>query len=147
MDYEDIVKRLAPCGLDCARCADYDKGEIKELSLKLSSLLRNYGRVAKLKSDGVPAFANYPQFEEILTLLSNGSCGGCRSENLRCPIDCRAPTCHKEKGVDFCFQCSEYPCENPTDRRLIDRWKQRNDRMKEIGVVQFYEEQSKLPRY
>ncbi|NLI12559.1 MAG: DUF3795 domain-containing protein [Peptococcaceae bacterium] len=64
-----------------------------------------------------------------------------------CPIICEAKTCYREKGIDFCFQCGEYPCEKQFSGRLRERWKEKNDRMKEIGVVEFYYEQKNLPRY
>lgn len=149
MEYNDVLKHLAPCGLDCSRCADYEHGEIKQLSTKLLQVLgNNYGRVAKMKIEKNPIFNGYTQFEEILTSFSRASCGGCRSENLQCPITtCSAKTCYKEKGVDYCFQCNEYPCEKQFTGRLRERWKQINDRMKEIGVVEYYHEQVKLPRY
>lgn len=35
MEYSEVLKHLAPCGLDCVRCADYEQGEIKKLSTKL----------------------------------------------------------------------------------------------------------------
>jgi len=50
-------------------------------------------------------------------------------------------------GVDFCFQCREYPCDGQFEDRLRDWWRTINDRMKEIGAVAYYDEQSKLPRY
>ena len=148
MTYDEIVKRLAPCGLDCGRCAGYAGGEIRALAQRMKDLLGNYGRVAKLQLDALPAFEHYPEFEEILGFFAAASCGSCRSEELRCPIDCKAGTCHKEKGVDFCFQCPEYPCGDPMNiPPLIDRWKIRNDRMKAIGVAEFYDEQKGQPRY
>jgi len=147
MDYEELLKRLAPCGLDCMRCADYQNGEIKQLAMRLKELLSNYGRVAKVKSRLDSVFEHYAHFETVLTLFSQAPCGGCRSSRPVCPVPCAAGDCHKEKGVDFCFQCEEYPCENPTFPVLKDRWRQKNDRMREIGVIEFYDEQSKSPRY
>jgi hypothetical protein len=147
MDCHEILKRLAPCGVDCGRCVDYEGGEIKGLCLKIRGLLGDYRRVAKLKSDHMPVFSGCPQFEEILDLFCTPSCGGCRSQNVRCPIDCSVASCHKQKQVDFCFQCAEYPCENPMDPRLKERWRKRNDRMKEVGVEEFFHEQSRLPPY
>lgn len=147
MEYQEVLSYLAPCGLDCGRCADYENGEIKRLSSKLIHLLGNYGRVAKMKAETKPAFNHYAHFDEILTSFSRASCGGCRSENVQCPITCAAKTCHKEKGVDFCFQCVEYPCEKQFSGRLRERWKEKNDRMREIGPVQFYSEQNESPRY
>ena len=142
------LKHLSPCGLDCQRCADYEHGEIKQLSSRLAQLLGNYRPVAKMKTAKEPVFDGYSQFVEILTSFSNGSCSGCRGENVQCPITtCSAQTCHKEKNVDYCFQCNEYPCEKQFTGRLRERWRYINDRMREIGLVEYYAEQIKLPRY
>jgi hypothetical protein len=147
MQYEDILEALAPCGLDCGRCAGYKAGEIPKLASRLGELLAGYGRVAGMRVDDEPVFSHYKQFEEILASFAKPSCGGCRSDEANCPIECNARTCHRQQGVDFCFQCEEYPCDNPTFSPLKERWKQRNDRIKEIGVLEFCVEQGKLSRY
>jgi hypothetical protein len=147
MEYAEVTKRLSTCGLDCSRCAEYDQGEIKELSEKMLELLSGYARVAGMKADQQPVFKHYKQFEDILKALSLATCAGCREINNSCPVKCTAKRCHKEKGVDFCFECSEYPCENPIFAPLKERWRNNNDRMKKIGVTEFYCEQAKLPRY
>ena len=150
MDYREAVQDLAPCGLDCSRCADHERGEIKQLSQRLRQLLGNYGRLAQIKAAEKPAFEHYAHFREILSLFADGpSCGGCRSAQVKCPISCLAKTCHKEKKVDFCFQCGEYPCtEQFKDLRgLRKRWQENNDAMKETGVAAFHLEQKKRPRY
>jgi hypothetical protein len=147
MTYDEVVRKLAPCGLDCSRCADYQDGEIKELSAKLLDLLEGYERLATLKSTIIPAFKGYGEFKELLELFAHVSCGGCRSENVKCPVDCPAKICHKEKGVDFCFQCDEFPCDREFEGNLREQWITNNQRMKEIGVVNFYMERSKLPRH
>jgi len=148
VDYDGVLKRLSACGLDCGRCADYENGEIKQLSSRLAYLLGNYKPVAKMKMGNNPIFNGYDQFTEILTIFSKGSCSGCRGENVQCPLmTCSAKICHKEKHVDYCFQCNEYPCEKQFTGRLRERWRYINDRMKEIGVVKYYYEQAKLPRY
>jgi len=148
MKYEDVLQHLAPCGMDCNRCADYQNGEIKHLSQRLADLLGYYKPVAKMKAEGKPIYNNYPDFEEILKSFANASCSGCRGDNVQCPLTtCSAKTCQKEKGIDFCFQCHEYPCDKQFSGRLRERWKNINDRMKEIGVSEYYCEQLKLPRY
>lgn len=148
VEYSEVVKHLAPCGMDCSRCADFEKGKIRRLSTELIQLLGNYSPVAKMKCKGKPVFEGFPQFEEILTSFVMAACSGCRGDNVQCPLtSCSAKDCHKEKGVDFCFQCDEYPCERQFEGRLRDRWRCINDRMKEIGVVKYYTEQIKLPRY
>ena len=148
MNYADVLNYLAPCGLDCGRCADYDQGEIKELSRKLLKNLGNYSRLARIKSNKLPIFENYDYFESILTQFSKASCNGCRGNNVICPLEnCSAKNCHKAKGVDFCFQCDEYPCEKQFSGRLRDRWIEIIDRLKVIGVIEYYKEQSYRPRY
>ena len=143
-----MVKCLAPCGLDCARCADYEYGEIKQLSLRLLELLGNYKALAKIKKDSNPVFENYPQFFDVLNSFSQASCSGCRGDNVKCPLStCSAKICQDEKSIDFCFQCDEYPCEKQFSGRLRDRWIYINDRMKEIGAVEYYLEQLRQSRY
>ncbi|NLY76068.1 MAG: DUF3795 domain-containing protein [Firmicutes bacterium] len=146
-EYNQVVQKLAPCGLDCSRCADFENGAIRELAAKLARLLKGYERLAKIKAEKNPAFADYEKFKDILNSFAEAACGGCRSDNVKCPIICHAQTCHKEKKVDFCFQCAEYPCEKQFEGKLRERWINMNDRMKEIGVINYYLEQSKLPRY
>jgi len=145
MDYAAIVASLAPCGLNCRRCAEYEKGEIRQSSEKLLALLGNYQRIASIKEKTKPTFAAYQQFVDILNVFAQAPCGGCRSEENYCPVNCAAKTCHREKEVDFCFQCSAFPCDKqiPTG----ERWLKMNERMREVGVEQFFAEQSKLPRY
>lgn len=147
MKYKDVVNMLSPCGLDCGRCADWQNGEIRQLSRRLVQLLEGYDRVAGMKSDSLPIFKNYQHFKEILGSFAAGPCGGCRSNNNRCFIQCRAKDCLTEKKVDFCFQCDDYPCDSQFNGPMRKKWLQRNDRMKEAGVLEFYQEQLKLPRY
>lgn len=144
MSYSEITARIAPCGLDCYRCAVYKDGEITRLALRLSDLLKGYGRVAKIRKETSKEFQRYPEFEEVLAGLTRGNCGGCRSDSVQCPIECKPRECAKQKNVDFCFQCGEYAtCVGPS----CMRWRVLNDRMKKIGVTSFFEEQLKSPRY
>lgn len=147
MEYQEIVRRLAPCGLDCTRCADYGDGEIRELSAILSRHLAGYSRVAKMKEGLKPVFAGYQQFEAVLNNFTQAACSGCRGDNILCPLECSPKTCTREKGLDFCFQCGDFPCEREIDARLRDRWLEFNQRMREVGVEEFYRERCSLPRY
>ncbi|MCG8400038.1 MAG: DUF3795 domain-containing protein [Firmicutes bacterium] len=147
MEYRDTLQHLSPCGLDCVRCTDYEHGEIKHLSARLLDLLGKYSRVAKMREETEPAFANYHHFEQILGHFAGASCSGCRGGNVKCFIECAAVTCHREQGVDYCFQCGDYPCDKQFSGRMREWWIRRNHRMKDIGVVGFYHEQRKQPRY
>jgi hypothetical protein len=62
--------------------------------------------------------------------------------------NCGVVDCYKDKGVDFCFQCDDFPCDKTNfDPHLEKRWRQMNTRMKEIGVEAYYEETKDLCRY
>jgi hypothetical protein len=50
------------------------------------------------------------KFKTILDHFAAGQCITCR-KGAPCFEFCAARTCHKEKGVDFCFQCAEFPCD------------------------------------
>ncbi|MDA8335287.1 MAG: DUF3795 domain-containing protein [Peptococcaceae bacterium] len=115
---------------------------MKLLSQRLSQMLGNYERVAQLKIEGKPVFSHYSHFEEILHSFAHASCSGCRGDNVQClVVGCSAESCYREKGVAYCFQCDEYPCDRQFTSTLRERWKERNDRMREIGVIEYYHEQ------
>lgn len=148
MNSDIVLKCLAACGLDCSRCAEYKEGEIKHHAAKLLELLGNYSRMVPIKATQHQEFNHYQEFAQILQSFSTAGCAGCRSNECLCPVNCEVKTCRKEIGVDYCFQCSKFPCNQtfPTDS-LRERWLKNNNRMKDIGPVEFYKEQLKLPRY
>lgn len=145
--YEEVVERLAPCGLDCSRCYAREGGDIQSAALALREALAGFEHMAPRIEGRYPALAHYEHFREVLDLACAGGCPDCRSGGPEMPF-CAARTCFREKGVDFCFQCDEYPCErNSYPENMAVRWHRYNDRMREVGVVQFYREQRRLPRY
>jgi hypothetical protein len=78
----------APCGLDCFNC------EIHE-----DNLTDEFARIMSEKTSG--------PVEAI-------SCKGCRRQDGTHwhlpPEGCATLTCAKEKNVDLCCQCAEFPC-------------------------------------
>jgi len=147
MKYEDILKKLAPCGLDCSKCLAYSSGEIRMVSERLAMLLGDFDRYAQRFSSFQGVFRNYPQFKELLEHFTRADCTGCRNGACRYP-GCNVMKCSQEKGVDFCFQCDEFPCGKTNfDLDLKRRWVEMNTRMQEIGIEAYYEETKNLPRY
>ena len=87
-------KRLtAPCGKDCFNCPMYTGEENKA------------NREAFFKSRNIP--------------LDKFQCKGCRDNNGYCEglkilgIDpnCKMYQCIQNKGVEFCYECDEFPCD------------------------------------
>ncbi len=147
MDYEKIKVVLAPCGLNCSKCMAFDEGDIKTHSRGLKEALGNFDNYAKRFSGFWPVFAHYPEFKQVLEQFTQGNCRGCRSGDCKYP-NCGVAACYKEKQVDFCFQCDEFPCDKSNlDDNLKERWIKMNMRMKEIGVEAYYREIRNTPRY
>ena len=148
MDYTEIVKIVAPCGLNCSKCVVYQGGEIQLHSQALAKHLGpDFGEYAHRFAAMDPVFRYYEGFRTMLDFLAKGTCTTCRhGECLFKP--CRVRTCVKEKGLDFCFQCKEFPCEKTgLHARLEGIWRKNNELMKEYGVVEYYEKIKHNPRY
>ncbi|MFX1504263.1 MAG: DUF3795 domain-containing protein [Promethearchaeota archaeon] len=147
MKYKEILERLAPCGLNCYKCFANSEGIIRKTSIILQDLLGSFDIYAERFSSFLPIFKKYPSFKALLNYLSEENCIRCRKGFCLYP-NCGVKDCYKEKNVDFCFQCNEFPCEKTNfDSHLKNRWYQINKRMKEIGPENYYRETKDLTRY
>jgi hypothetical protein len=146
MTREQIIVEVAPCGIDCSRCIALLDGETRKHAIALQETFGDsFGRFAERFAGFVPVFAKYGEFREFIDFLAGVDCIGCRkSEKVRCGIN----TCYRSKGVDFCFECDEFPCDpEGIDDDLRQRWLAAGKRMREIGLEAWYEEMKKRPRY
>ena len=87
----DYAKHTGPCGIDCFNC------ELHE---------------ANADTDARRAV------NERVPQLVGVTCKGCREQG-GCVLSlapCATRECAQDKGVSFCFECAEFPCErlNPT---------------------------------
>ena len=88
MDYQHMT---APCGLDCFNCPMYLAIENEELRTRVSENM------------SIP-------FEKAV-------CQGCRDENgtigfLDMTEPCNVYKCITAKGISFCSDCSDFPCDH-----------------------------------
>ena len=147
MGYGGILNVLAPCGLNCAKCQAFAEGDIKKHASELKRLLGSFDNYAERFSKFLPVFKNYPAFKELLNHFAEANCKGCRKGDCKYP-NCGVASCYKQKGIDFCFQCDEFPCDKTNfDPNLRERWIKMNTRMKETGIETYFEEVKNLPRY
>ena len=150
MTHQAMLDALAPCGLSCEKCFAFVNGDIRRLGLGLKEKLGNFGPFAKRFETllGDPIFAKYPIFREMLEYFASENCQGCRQEDCKLFKGCGVRSCHQEKGVDFCFQCAEFPCHGTGfDEDLERRWIELNRRIQEEGIERYYEETKDAPRY
>lgn len=150
MSYEQIKKAMAPCGLSCEKCFAHVDGDIRAYSRKLKEKLGNFAPYAERFESflGEPIFKKYPDFEEVLDYLASENCKGCREDQCKLFKECGVSRCHREKRVDFCFQCEEFPCEKTHfDENLAKAWMRINEKIRKIGLERFYEKMKDRPRY
>jgi hypothetical protein len=84
----DFRQMTAPCGLPCFACYLYQANENVELRSTVSKIL------------GIPP--------------EKAVCAGCRNEQGRCAHHdqtCRLYPCAGRKGVAFCSECEDFPCD------------------------------------
>jgi len=106
---------IAPCGLSCGHCQVY-------LSKDNPALMKDF--ITKLSKEN-PAIAE--DLATWNTKRGNLSCPGCRKRNRGEVVGdanktshdpladnsswrCATYTCSVEHGVDFCYECPEFPC-------------------------------------
>ena len=150
MNEEQIRASLAPCGLSCENCFAHVDGEIRRRSLKLKESLGNFDGYAKRFETllGEPVFKRYPAFKEMLDYFASENCTGCRSERCALFTNCGVRLCHREKGVDFCYQCDAFPCDRTHfDEGLYKAWVRINEIIRDEGIEKYYEKTLKRPRY
>jgi hypothetical protein len=87
----DYARMTAPCGLDCFNCPMYLANEDPKLREKIGANLGINPEMA--------------------------SCRGCREESgtiafLGMKEPCQVFKCAEARGVRFCFECDEFPCDH-----------------------------------
>jgi len=111
------IERFGYCGIDCDACNKHSK-EIREGAIRLKA-----GIDAKIETAGdakiksrILELKNYKEFYELLEWFATqigfnetGDCVKCRNGGGR--SICKIRDCAKEKDIDFCRNCGDYPCE------------------------------------
>jgi hypothetical protein len=140
MDSDTLLKRVAPCGLVCYTCAAAKDGIIQQHGRELTKHLEGFEPYAEMMSAYDKRLKKYPEFKEVLQLIGEANCEGCRDGQCKFP-GCGIAPCIKEKGYDFCFECPSFPCEEADFEPLLKaKWLKANERMKEIGAEAYFEE-------
>jgi len=122
---------ISVCGLNCAKCDIYEASHGNE---KLRTEIINWFKKER----------NEPIKPEHVR------CGGCKASiDVHWSSECKMMLCAKKKGLQYCFQCKDFPCtilnEFSSDgmahhKRTVENLKQ----MKEIGLEAWIEKQKRM---
>jgi len=121
----------------CALC-DYHKGTIVKAAKNLLAFAERYGSL-KVMAKAYNT-CNFEEFMKGLKWLAskNKPCKGCRfGGGWSWWSDCPIRSCCTQKGVDFCYQCNEFPCKKLTEEPLLDYKKtfiEANNQLKTLGI-------------
>lgn len=128
------------CGLYCELCAQ--RGRIPRQAAELRASLSKEG--IEYWGEGLPGFKDFWAFLDRIS-DPDGSCPRCRQGGG--PPFCGIRKCARERKIDVCVECSDYPCKRidgiakgyPT--LIAD-----GIRMKELGLDKWVAEQQERAR-
>jgi hypothetical protein len=143
-----IREILAPCGLDCGKCLANPESPIARLARELRGELGGFAAYAGRFAEFNPAFGQYPAFAAMLDHLADGgACPSCRSG--RCLFQgCLISRCTREKGLDYCSECAEFPCAQANLPAHLDAlWRTSTAAIRELGPEGHYATITDRPRY
>lgn len=114
-------KLAAVCGLFCVACSAYigthdDRKRLERLSVQFNR-----------------------EIEDL-------ECNGCRSDkrSFYCREKCIMAKCAADKGIEFCYECVNYPCKELEEFQAqmphrLELWKS-FERIKEVGYEKWFKE-------
>jgi hypothetical protein len=134
------IDEIAYCGLNCRLC------NLTTILPDAAASLRDI-----MQGDGWDKFGQllYPEFASFWKILKELSAlketcpmckGGCG--NPECPFR----ICARERGLQLCAECPDYPCQPLKDffTGHYEKLAVNNKRIREIGIEAWLEEQQKL---
>ena len=148
MKKEEIILEVSPCGVDCSRCIALLDGDARRHAVALQEVFGpSFHKWAERFAKFIPVLAKYGEFREFIDFLAGVDCLGCRNVAAE-EKPCGILKCYRGKGVDFCFECGEFPCDpEGIDDDLRKRWIETGTRIREIGLEAWYGEKKKRPNY
>jgi len=155
VEREKLLNMVAPCSMLCYTCMGCKDGAIATCAKKLY----NYNKgVCEFRGQHMSEderkewHSFFNQFQETLYNFSLSECPGCR--NFPADVNpfggCIIHKCTLEHGVDFCADCSDFPCDKPKDffdEKLLQVWENGNRRIQEIGAEAYFEEKKDTSHY
>ena len=134
------LKLVTYCGLHCTLCAQ--RGRIPRQAEELRESMHKEGY--DFWGPEIPGFKEFWKFLTDLCDVDNG-CPGCRAGGGY-PA-CTIRKCARERGVEICVFCGEYPCERVLEiAKRYPTLLSDGKRMREIGLEAWIQEQEERAR-
>lgn len=145
---EFLLNNIAPCGCLCYSCTGCAHGIIVQSSKTLLHYLDGYSSFLE-KQD----HKDKPLVDTCIRVLSYWSklnCPGCRNDvSNQCTLEnCFVRDCIKEKQLDFCADCENFPCDKAHESKaFMNTWLNASTRIREVGAEQFFSEEKEQSHF
>ena len=156
MEREALLQYVAPCSLLCYTCSGYKNGGISKCANQLCQYFEGYYDFidAVIPEENRGWLQEFQTFYDRLVRYADRPCLGCRSDvKSGCIEGCVVPECIREKGIDFCAECPEFPCEKGKrffagiNNMIGKDWENGNRRIIEVGIERYFEEKKDASHY
>ncbi len=152
---EKLLDAVAPCSMFCSTCTGCKYGDISLHAKELLRLLEGHEEflAENLKEQYRDRLEEFRIFQKRLKKFATPKCGGCRNGGeAGCSIKgCIIPECVKEHDVNYCGECSEFPCERVEKsgfkETTIQKWLDGSNKIKDAGIEKYYQENKDIPHY
>ena len=104
MSSKNLLRLVGYCGLYCELCAHRNRIPQQAHQLQKSLHEEGFDDWYKYAPEMKDAFPPFWQFLQNLATLD------CTCRTGGGPPDCKIRRCAKQKGIEICPQCKEYPC-------------------------------------
>jgi hypothetical protein len=132
---------ISCCGRYYCLLCDYFRGGKVQMARNLLYYVERSGSLRLIaESQNV---CDYDEFVKGLKWLASQDepCRGCRfGGGWSWWPDCPVRDCVIQKGLDFCYQCSDFPCEKLKQEPLLANKKaivEANNQLKSVGVERY----------
>jgi hypothetical protein len=147
MEKNELLRLIAPCGLLCYTCDAMKNGPINESAKKLLYVLESYDFFLESCPGSRSISGKYSDFKEVLEYLASVKCNGCREDHCM-ESNCIVPECTQNQNIYFCYECKDFPCgRTGFPDGLKEKWIRKNNKIKEIGIEKYFEEEKNIPHY
>jgi hypothetical protein len=138
---EKKYEYISCCGRYYCRLCDYFRGGKVQIAKNLLYYVERSGSL-RLIAEGQNLY-NYDEFVKGLKWLASQDkpCNGCRfGGGWSWWPDCPVRDCVIQRALDFCYQCSDFPCEKLKQEPLLPHKKaiiEANNKIRSIGIENY----------
>lgn len=158
IEMKELLNYVAPCSLLCYTCPAYKDGAISKCASTLYDYFEGYYDFndANIPDKYRSRLNDFKTFYDKLEKYTKRTCVACRNNpcpGSGCIEGCVIPSCTKEHNVNFCGECSDFPCEKAKDffakinDTIVSDWQNGNQRIKEVGIRQYFDEKKDVSHY